>query len=160
MTVLRRLLVMCALMFWIGGFTFYAAVVVPIGTEVLGGPVAQGEITRHVAKWLNLAGAVALILWAWDLAIDRAPRVRQWLRWLLWGTLVVMLALLGWWHPRLEELRDLPHYYSQNRAAFRSLHRFYLWTSSIQWGVALLLLVSTLRTWHANDRTASHPVAK
>jgi len=29
----RRFLTIAALMFWQGGFTFYAAVVVPIGTD-------------------------------------------------------------------------------------------------------------------------------
>ncbi len=152
MTLLRRVLVLFALMFWIGGFTFYAAVVVPIGTEVLGGPVAQGDITRHVAKWLNVAAGAALVLWGWDLAVDRAPGVRQLVRWLLWAALAVMLGLLLWWHPRMEELRDLPNYYSRNRAEFRGLHRLYLWTCTVQWGVALVLILSTLRTWRANDR--------
>ena len=34
MRILRRYLVVIALMFWQGGFTFYAAVVVPVGTAV------------------------------------------------------------------------------------------------------------------------------
>ena len=35
MTTLRRFLGLCALLFWQGGFTFYAAVVVPIAGQVL-----------------------------------------------------------------------------------------------------------------------------
>jgi hypothetical protein len=35
-TVLRRLLLLLALMFWQGGFMFYGAVVVPVGAEALG----------------------------------------------------------------------------------------------------------------------------
>ena len=58
--LVRRFLVLAALMFWQGGFTFYAAVVVPIGTAQLGGATEQGFITRHVAWYLNLVGAVAL----------------------------------------------------------------------------------------------------
>ena len=46
-------------MFWLGGFTFYAAVVVPIGREVLGS--AQSDVTRHVSFYLNLTAAIALL---------------------------------------------------------------------------------------------------
>ena len=35
MITLRRYLCVCALMFWQGGFTFYAAVVIPIAGAVL-----------------------------------------------------------------------------------------------------------------------------
>src|SRR5579871_1207813 len=70
--LVRRYLVLTALMFWQGGFTFYAAVVVPIGTAQLGGATEQGFITRHVAWYLNVAGAVALVILAWDAAATRA----------------------------------------------------------------------------------------
>lgn len=30
-------------MFWLGGFTFYVSVVVPVGTEVLGWHCARGS---------------------------------------------------------------------------------------------------------------------
>src|SRR5581483_650500 len=128
-------------------------VVVPIGTEVLGGPAEQGEITRHVTKWLNVANAVALVLWAWDLAADRAPGRRQLVRWLLWAALAVMLGLLVWWHPQMNSMLD-PEDYRRHRAEFRRLHKSYLWVSTYQWCVALVLIFSTLRTWRANDRQA------
>ena len=66
MILLRRFLVLVALMFWLGGFTFYAAVVVPVGQEDLGSHLEQGFITRQVTKYLNLSGAIALLLLAWD----------------------------------------------------------------------------------------------
>jgi hypothetical protein len=152
MIVLRRVLVIFAVAFWIGGFTFYAAVVIPIGTEVLGGPAQQGDITRYVSNWINVAGAVALVLWAWDLAADPAlPRLRQCARWFLWVFMAVALALLVWWHPQLDTLRDSPEYTRDIQRLFRRLHRLYLWTSTFQWAAALLLLFSTLRTWRHND---------
>ena len=79
LTLGRRLLVLAALMFWQGGFTFYAAVVVPVGKEVLGSHFNQGRITRRVTVYLNLAGAVALLPLAWDAAAsaDRAARWRR-----------------------------------------------------------------------------------
>lgn len=153
MTVLRRLLMTFAVMFWLGGFTFYAAVVVPIGTAVLGGPAVQGDITQRVTTWLNLAGGVALAFWAWDLAADPAPgRLRQVGRWLLWTFLAATLLMLFWWHPLMVALRDAPEYSRETQRSFRRLHRLYLWTSTFQWGAALVLILSTIRTWRQNDR--------
>ncbi len=50
--LLRRSLVVIALMFWQGGFTFYAAVVVPIGQDVLQSLIDEKLValgTRFVA---------------------------------------------------------------------------------------------------------------
>ena len=57
MVLLRRLLLLWSLMFWLGGFTFYASIVVPIGTRVLGNSSRrQGFITREVTRQLNEQG--------------------------------------------------------------------------------------------------------
>src|SRR5437764_1383870 len=101
----RRYLVLLTLMFWQGGFTFYAAVVVPIGTEILGSAEEQGWITRRVTVFLNLAGAIALGVLAWDIASGGdANRLRRRLRWLTWGLMVITLLLLFSWHGQLESL--------------------------------------------------------
>src|SRR4249920_597526 len=92
--ILRRFLVLAALMFWQGGFVFYAGVVVPIGTEVLGSPSEQARITRRVALYLNASGAVALVLFLWDCAAVRVGRGVYWGRWLAWLSMAVALALL------------------------------------------------------------------
>jgi hypothetical protein len=152
MVPLRRLLLLLLLMFWLGGFTFYAAVVVPIGAEVLGGAEEQGWITRRVTFWLNVAGAPAVLAWAWDLAADPAPtRLRQTLRWLLWLAIALILAALALLHPRLDALLDTERFRIIDRAAFRSLHRLYLWLSTAQWGAGILLTYSTIRAWRDAD---------
>jgi hypothetical protein len=54
---------------WWGGLTFYALVVVPIGTELLGS-VEQGFVTQRVTLWHNWLGvviALALAAEAWRL---------------------------------------------------------------------------------------------
>ena len=66
MTTIRRFLVLAALGYWQGGFTFYSAVVVRVGEEVLGSSREQGFVTRRVTNYLNAAGLVALPLCAWD----------------------------------------------------------------------------------------------
>jgi hypothetical protein len=42
----RRGLALAAFAVWLGGLTFYALVVVPVGTQVLGGPVARASSPR------------------------------------------------------------------------------------------------------------------
>src|SRR4051794_2145510 len=91
----RRFLVLIALMFWQGGFTFYAAVVVPIGQEVV--PIAQPFITRQVAPWINIAGAVTLLILAADMiGVGWSAPWTQRLRWLTWLGMAVALGVLVW----------------------------------------------------------------
>jgi len=150
-TFLRRFLVLAALMFWPGGFTFYAAVVVPVGQQVLGSDLEQGFITRQVTQWLNVAGAVALVPLAWDvLAAER--RRRPWGRWLAVIFLLVTLGVLIALHQRLDSLLDLETGSVLDRRTFRPLHRVYLWVSTAQWGAAVIYAGLTLRAWRLEDR--------
>src|SRR5438874_571929 len=107
-------------MFWQGGFFFYAAVVVKVGTD-LNGEFAQGLITRGVTFWLNLAGLVTLLAWIWDLLAERRSLVK--LRWGMWLLMAATLALLFWLHPQLDGFIDTEGYRLVNRGEFRSLHR-------------------------------------
>src|SRR6266478_8068173 len=108
LTLLRRFSVIAALMFWQGGFTFYAAVVVPIGQANLGHQEQGILITREVAHYLNLAGAAALILLAWDMVECAGPtRLRAWCRWFAWAAMLGTLVALIWLHPHLERLLDV-----------------------------------------------------
>jgi hypothetical protein len=143
----RRLLLVLALMFWQGGFTFYASVVVPIGRETAGDST-QGDITRQVTLYLNVAGLVALPLLAWDIAAARdASGVRKSSRWLCWLVMAGTLGYLFWSHEHLGGLLDGTHY---ERAVFRTHHRIYLWVSTVQWVAGLLFVALTLRAWSKN----------
>jgi hypothetical protein len=153
LVLLRRLIFLLLLMFWQGGFTFYAAVVVPIGTDVLNSALHQGMITRQVTQYLNIAGAVALAAWAWDLAAQSAPTaVRQRLRWLLWLFLATLLAALGWLHPRMDNLIDPINAGVLDHDAFNYMHRWYLWLGTAQWAGSIVLTFATLRGWRDADR--------
>lgn len=119
MRTLRRFVVLLTLMFWQGGFTFYAAVVVPVGTEVLGSATDQGWITRQVTAYLNLAGAVGVATLGWDIAVAGDPdRRRRRLRLLAWFGLAVTLVVLAWLHPRLDALLDQGNQRILDRRAF------------------------------------------
>jgi hypothetical protein len=152
MRVMRRFVVVAALMFWQGGFTFYAAVVVPVGQEVLGSHSDQGFITRQVTRYLNLAGGVALILFAGDVALTRDPsRPRRLRRYLMVAGMLLALAALGWLHPQLDQLLDPQAWRILDRGQFRIGHRWYLWISTGQWLCAVAYLIETLKAWQAED---------
>jgi hypothetical protein len=150
MLTTRRFLVLAALFFWQGGFTFYASVVVPIGQDELG-DFQQGFITRRVTNYLNLSGAIGLAPLAWDCLVCRdSVRWRSRTRGFLWLILAVTLAGLAWEHIRLDELLETTG--GINGRLFRPLHRVYLWTSTVQWAAALAFIVLTLRAWQNESK--------
>jgi hypothetical protein len=149
-TPFRRFLSLVAFAFWQGGFTFYAAVVVPTGTEVLGSAAAQGFITRHVTVWLNVSGAVAVPILLWDAAATRPFRRSRIAAALLLAAGLVALAIL---HPRLDSLLDPINERVRNRHDFTPMHRTYLWISTVQWAVAVVYLILTPLAWRKMDRS-------
>jgi hypothetical protein len=152
--LLRRFCVAVTLMFWQGGFTFYAAVVVHTGADVLGGHLEQGFITRRVTNYLNLAGAVALPILAWEVAASSDPaRWRRRMRWTIWGLLVATLAGLVWLHVRLDQKLDPQEQVILDPPAFRWEHRVYLNVSTVQWVAGLVALFLCLSAWRAEANT-------
>lgn len=153
LTLVRRFLLVQALLLWQGGFLFYAAVVVPIGTAVLGSAAAQGVITRRVAWWLNLFGLVYLVLLAWDVSATRDPRPRRAAaRWWLWIAAAGLLYLLWFFHQLLGFFMDPRGEFVQVRQPFRAVHILYLWASTFHWLVGLAQAWLTLAAWRGEDR--------
>ncbi|MHB1426062.1 MAG: hypothetical protein ACYC3I_23105 [Gemmataceae bacterium] len=154
MLLLRRYLVLIALFFWQGGFTFYASVVVPIGQQVFGDS-QQGFVTRQVTVYLNLAGAIALIVLLWDLfAASDSSRWLRTSRWLLWAGMVFALLWLFWLHGQLNELLIVKGRIIRDPEVFRAQHRLYLWISTVQWACSLLYLMVTMVLWRKEDGSA------
>jgi hypothetical protein len=152
MLLLRRYLVLAALFFWQGGFTFYSSVVVPAGQQVYGHR-RQGFITQKVTEYMNLTGAIALAVLVWELVASRDPAPwRRWGRWLCWAGMVVALLWLYWLHGQLDELLVRKGLIIRDEEAFRPQHRLYLWISTVQWAFALLYLLLTLTLWRSQDR--------
>jgi len=154
MTLVRRFLVLTTLMFWQGGFTFYAAVVVHVGSDVLGSHLEQGLVTQSVTNYLNLAGIAALVMLGWDIANARdAVGRRRLLRWALWIFLILSLAGLAWLHLRLDELIESRQIVDGSR--FYQLHAWYLNIGTAQWAGSLILIGATLLSWRAEDKGLS-----
>ena len=129
-------------MLWQGGFLFYAAVVVPTGTQVFSS-FGQGMVTRHVTDWLNGIGAAAVAILAWDQWANGDSRGPARVRWGLWAVLAGSLAGLALVHLRLE-----PHVDSvMDLREFYAWHRVYLIAAAAQWVAGLAYVAVMLRAW-------------
>lgn len=149
MTLIRRFLTLVAFAFWQGGFTFYTAVAVPIGTDVLGSPAAQGMITRRVAFWINVTGAIALVVLTADTVMTRQLRVPRVVCLLLMAFGLIALFIL---HQRLDSMMDANAGTVLDRRTFRHWHRVYLWISTGEWMVGVVWLALTPLAWRRADR--------
>ena len=138
---LRRFLVFQALLAWQGGFFFYAAVVVPIGTDLLGSAKEQGFITQRVTHWLNLLAVVYLALAAWD---QRYSRGRT--RWFVWLAQLLVLAALVPLHAHLDTFMDAESG-RLARGNFYPAHAIYLWLSAAHWFLGLAAAALMLAAW-------------
>jgi hypothetical protein len=153
MITLRRFVVLQVLMIWQGGFLFYASVVVPEGTEVLGSSGAQGAITARVTDTMNLLGLFALIVLAFDLRLTSDSNERRIaVRWWCWSLALLCQGLLFYLHMLLDFFMDPSRTRVVIGPPFRPVHRMYLWTISVQWFLCLLIAWTGLRAWQAEDK--------
>jgi len=131
---------------WLGGLTFYAAVVVPIGAEITSG-TTQGFVTQRVTFWLNLLGTGYVAVTAGDL-MGRSYRGRQW----LWVVLAATQLLLWLLHPILGRMLDSATLSLNDADTFYQWHRLYLVATAIQWGAGVVHV--GLKYWQDSDKSA------
>lgn len=148
---LARFITFFAMAFAFGGFFFYAAVVVPIGTQVLGS-TTQGYVTRHVTDVLNWATLVTAILVALEAFFGGYLLGRR--RLLLACVLAILTSVgcLFWLHELLEGEMLEDEFGVDNASRFYSLHRVYLWLSTLQWIASLpiwWILVTSQSSTHS-----------
>ncbi len=132
-----RSLARIAFAIWFGGFTFYAAVVVPDLHETFGG-METGEISRRVSVVLNAVGLAAVALgWA-VVALDRDIR-SGWRGKVRIGLLAVTSLLL---FALIVLHRDMGSRLDSGDGlrAFHRIHEFYLILSTAQWFANLGLM--------------------
>ena len=125
---------------WWGGLTVYSGIVVPIGASVLGA-TEQGFVTQRVTNWLNVLAAAALLASA-------RPVFRSGRRGLQAGWIILALALgtLAGLHPVLDSLLVPGHREVLDHDRFYTLHRVYLWMTTVQWlaGAQMLWMLGGL----------------
>ena len=135
---IRRFLAVAALAVWIGGLTFYAAVVVPVGGELLG-ETQQGFVTQRVTNWLNGIGAVALLLVGVYLLEQRG-------RLLFSNWCVLLLIQIGLFLVHVSLDRMLEHETTSvlDPDRFYGVHRIYLLLTTTQWLFGVVALWACL----------------
>src|SRR5690242_6827370 len=104
----RRYVSLLAVAFWLGGFTFYASVVIHTGHRVFGSRVETGFLTQQVTNWLNLSGVIALAVLLVNGLFDWR-HANRWVKgglWLTWLIMAAILAVLYGMHPVLDRMLD------------------------------------------------------
>ena len=131
---------------------FYGGVVVPVGARILESDTQQGFITQAVTNYLNMAGAVCLLLWMESLWHERRNGVtrREWFFWCIAAASMIVLVLA---HVQMDRLlnRELTSVIDP----FGRYHKLYIGVSSLQWLACLSMLFERLRAWSQAARFAS-----
>jgi hypothetical protein len=145
--LIARFAALGAMTFWVGGFTFYAGIVIPILHEFMAESEA-GQITRQVTDALNLVGLVAVVVWSILLIMERkfVPRWASQLRLAAFGGAVLLLVGQGVVHQILDARLD-----AGSMRGFYPIHRVYVGGSTLQWGLNLALLYLSLVLWNARE---------
>jgi hypothetical protein len=130
-----------AIVLWLGGFTFYATYVVPIGENVMDG-LSQGYVTQQVTDRLNAIGLVMILL----INLDIWQHRKHIGRWLLWARLAgaavfaVGLVMVVVTHNHMDALLDPVYQTRPDRAVFKPLHQRYQMVMAFMWLACLFEL--------------------
>lgn len=137
-----------AVALWWGGFTFYAAVVVPLGAQVTD-ETTQGFVTQKVTHGFNILALIILALsfptcWltgklnADATMLQKRGRLARRVAW------VVMLATLAGLvivHSLLDSRLDPKTLSIQGSSDFYKIHQAYLWLAIFQWHAGWVFLL-------------------
>ncbi len=151
--LLKRLAMLVTVGFWLGGLTFYEAIVIPDAHKILGSHLRVGFITQRVTGSINVAGVITLATLLWHtLSVGRrAGRLRKWLL-LTWGMMAAAQAALLILHPALDGLLNSSVFEIVDDDKFYRFHRLYLILTMIQQLTGLFHLFCVLALWQNRDR--------
>lgn len=151
---LQRVVTVFAIALWFGGFTFYTASVVRIGSKVVGG-LTQGYVTEKVTRVLEVLAAVMVVAVIIDIA-THWKRVGRWMRTLqsvAWSTMALSLVAVVLIHNRMDHLIDPITRAKPDPEAFSPLHQAYQFISTCLW-IATVAYVLMLVRNHATESTS------
>ncbi|MEP6859203.1 MAG: hypothetical protein ABJE66_01185 [Deltaproteobacteria bacterium] len=154
MRTASRIAVTLLFAIWWGGFTFYAAVVVPTGQRVLGSATAQGFVTQPVSNWINIIGAVVIAGSCWNMVSARRNASLPVRRALVisWAVLAIAEVVLVVLHPRIDAMLDTTtRSIAVDRSVFYAMHRGYLLVATAQWLAATVHAVAVGYAWSRTD---------
>jgi hypothetical protein len=140
---------------WMGGFTFYALIVIPTAERVLNSMRETGFITQQVTRWLNLTGAGILPILLWLLALGCRKQPAR-LRLGLFATWTIMLlaqVALFITHPLIDRFLESQGHKLHHYEQFENMHTIYLVFATVQWSAALLQIWLMLASWRLQDAT-------
>ncbi len=142
---------------WMGGFTFYAEIVIPTAAHVLGGERQVGFVTEQVTGWLNLIGIAALSVFLWNLIAEWSgqPTTRRRGLAVLWAVMALCHGGLYIIHPLIDALLNPGAHTIHDYDRFLTLHNVYLGFATVQWCAALSYMWLSMRAWQLDDRQTS-----
>ena len=116
---------------WWGGLCFYAVVVIPIATEIVGS-VEQGFISQRVTQWHNALSGLFLLC-----VFTEAFRTRSTALWAFAAVLSIIDIGLVVWHSRLTSMIDFQH--RTVSSDFYTEHAVYLWITTAEWAMGIVI---------------------
>lgn len=145
-TSISRFISVCAVGFWLGGFTFHALVVIPAGHDALGSRTI-GFITQRVTETLNVAGIATLVLllfnfilkWRGRSMLERFALAFTWI--ILAATLFFQFEL----HSEISSTLESSSRSIRDQSEFRRLHTAYERAAMVQWFSGLIHLWFVVR---------------
>ena len=142
-----RMLLLLVWAAWWGGLCFYAVVVVPIGTELIGS-VEQGFITQRVTQWHNRLSGLLLVC-----LLIEAGRRRSRKLWAIAVVLAIIDIVLIVWHGKLTGMMDFEH--PSVPDSFYAQHAVYLWITAAEWFLGMMMPIWILPIAnHVNSQTS------
>jgi hypothetical protein len=131
---LRLFVLVSMLGFWLGGLTFYAAIVVPIANRILGSG-EQGLVTQEVTNWLNVIGVGVLVIVLANAWLARTPGLL--IAWLILAISQVALFVI---HRQLDALLASTIAEIPGSHEFHQIHERYLIAVTVQWVAGMTLV--------------------
>ena len=147
MNYFRQILWLITFALWFGGFTFYAALVVPIANSILSDTIQFGFVTQKVTHGINALQGAFLVVATWELVTQyRLAKQRVWrLNLLSLSVFISAAALIGLLliRVRLDAMMNSATFQinESDGGSFYGTHATYLNLSTITWlmGIAQLI---------------------